>query len=128
MGLCLFPADGEIDGPEACFSYGGFAQFRRRLALAEKIRLEEMQGFGGDRPWADTVTAFEPLLNHPDDHGRSLTPEECRAILPRLEAVLSEWLEEEPQDPELGEHIAEARDLIAVLRVCVTKDVELSFL
>ncbi|MBC2876359.1 MULTISPECIES: hypothetical protein [Streptomyces] len=128
MGLCLFPADGEVDGPEACFSYGGFAQFRRRLALAEQIRLEEMQGFGGDRSWNDIATAFEPLLNHPDDHGRSLTPDECRAFLPRLEAVLAEWTETEPQEPELREHIADARDLIAVLQVCVQKNVELSFL
>ncbi|MDQ0936688.1 hypothetical protein QFZ49_006663 [Streptomyces turgidiscabies] len=44
MGLCLFPGDEGVDGLDACFSYGGFAQFRRRLALAEGFSLDERVG------------------------------------------------------------------------------------
>ncbi|GII96311.1 hypothetical protein Ssi02_65420 [Sinosporangium siamense] len=125
MGLCLFPGDGESDGPDACFSYGEFALFRRRLALAEDFHLEEMQGFGGVRPWKDVRTALEPLLNHPDDHSRSLSPLECEAIVARLENILLEWVSSESSDFELKEHIRDARKVIAVMHVCIQKNVEL---
>ncbi|MGK5638628.1 hypothetical protein ACSNOK_10005 [Streptomyces sp. URMC 126] len=127
MGLLLFPADGETGGPEVCFSYRGFGAFRRRLALAEGFRLDEMQGFGGDRSWTDVSTELEPLLDHPDDHGRSLSPQECRAMLPRLRSLADEWASDEPSDPELREHAGNAHDLVEVLEVCVRKNAELSF-
>ncbi|MFD7626806.1 hypothetical protein ACFV7Q_12370 [Streptomyces sp. NPDC059851] len=128
MGLCLFPDDGEVDGPDACFSYGSFAQFRRRLALAEGFQLGDMSGFGGHVAWNDVTTVLEPLLNHPDDHGRSLTSQECREILPRLEDVLSVWLSSGSHDSDMKEDISNARDLITVLKVCVQKNVELCFM
>ncbi|MFG2296290.1 hypothetical protein [Streptomyces sp. NPDC048603] len=128
MGLCLFPGDGDVDGLDVSFSYGDFALFRRRLAIAEGFDLGEMFGFGGDRPWAEVSTVLEPLLNHPDDHGESLSPSECAVILPRLEAVLVEWLSAEFRDVVFEEHIRDARDLVAVLNVCVRKNVELCFM
>ncbi|MEV7894378.1 hypothetical protein [Streptomyces cyaneofuscatus] len=128
MGLCLFPGDGDTDGLDACFSYGDFALFRRRLAISEGFDLGEMFGFGGDRSWVEVSTVLEPLLNHPDDHGESLSPTECAVILPRLEAVLDEWLSVEFQDAAFEGHIRDMRDLIAVLHVCVRKNVELCFM
>lgn len=44
MGLCLFPDDDDLDGPHAYFSYGSFAEFRRRLAHAEGFDLDGMLG------------------------------------------------------------------------------------
>ncbi|MEU7039107.1 hypothetical protein ABZ958_36430 [Streptomyces sp. NPDC046237] len=127
MGLCLFPGDGDVDGPEACFSYGGFAQFRRRLALAEGFGLDEMVGFGGDRPWTDVSTELEQLLNHPDDHSEDLSAEDCVAVLPRLEAILEHWLVEDPRGVGMERHVEDAQRLVAVLRTCVNKNVALFF-
>lgn len=128
MGLCLFPDDGETDGPDACFSYHGFASFRRRLASEEGVPLDNMQGFGGDTSWSEVASVLEPLLNHPDDHGRNLTSEECRRIPPHLEGVLSEWRPGPDLESEARDHIRQLRDLLLVLRVCVKKNVELCFM
>lgn len=127
MGLCLFPGGEDVDGLDACFSYGGFAQFRRRLALAEGFSLDEMVGFGGDRPWTDVSTELEPLLNHPDDHSEDLSAADCVAVLPRLEAVLERWSQEEPRDVGMERHVEDAQRLVAVLRICVSKNVALFF-
>ncbi|MER7789874.1 hypothetical protein [Streptomyces sp. NPDC097640] len=126
MGLCLFPSDGDIDGPDACFSYGGFAQFRRRLAHADGFDLDEMTGFGGDRPWAEVSTELEPFLNHPDDHSKNLSPEDCAAVLPKLDAIIGRW-NSEPLDAGMGRHIEDAQQLSTVLRVCIHKNVDLCF-
>ncbi|MFD3622941.1 hypothetical protein ACFWWT_49220 [Streptomyces sp. NPDC058676] len=126
MGLCLFPGDGDVDGPDACFSYGGFAQFRRRLAHAEGFDLGEMIGFGGDRPWTKVSTALEPFLNHPDDHREDLSLQDCAVVLPRLEAILGQWTSE-PRDPDMERHIEDIQQLSVVLRVCIEKNVDLCF-
>lgn len=126
MGLCLFPGDGDIDGPDACFSYGGFAQFRRQLAHVEGFDLGEMIGFGGDRPWTEVSTELEPFLNHPDDHSKDLSPQDCAAVRPRLEAILGQWVSE-PLDAGMESHIEDAQRLSAVLRVCIDKNVDLCF-
>ncbi|MFE4366734.1 hypothetical protein ACFRMN_00495 [Streptomyces sp. NPDC056835] len=128
MGLCLFPGDGEIDGPDACFSYQEFASFRRRLASGEGFSLDDMQGFGGNALWSDVTTVLEPLLNHPDDHGRNFSSEECRLILPHLEGVLADWMLGPDSNSEIRNQTRELRDLVAVLRVCVQKNVELCFM
>ncbi|WP_058043856.1 hypothetical protein [Streptomyces roseifaciens] len=127
MGLCLFPGDEDVDGLDACFSYEGFARFRRRLALAEGFGLDEMVGFGGNRPWTDVSTDLEPLLNHPDDHSEDLSAEDCVAVLPQLEAILEQWSEEEPHDAGIERHVEDAQRLVAVLRICVSKNVALFF-
>ncbi|MFJ9788381.1 hypothetical protein [Streptomyces globosus] len=128
VGLCLFPDDGEICGPDACFSYTSFHLFRRRLASAEGFSLDGMQGFGGDIPWSDVRTVLEPLLNHPDDHGRDLTAEECAAMLPRIEEIFPDWLPGADSDPDMRHQERQLRDLISVLRVCVRKGVGMYFL
>jgi hypothetical protein len=127
MGLCLFPGDEDVDGPDACFSYGGLAQFRRRLALEEGFALDEMIGFGGDRPWTDVSTCLEPFLNHPDDHSQDLSVEDCAAVLPRLETILGRWSREGPRDEGMDRHIEDAQRLTVVLRICIEKNVDLIY-
>ncbi|MGV4987915.1 hypothetical protein ACVB8X_25100 [Streptomyces sp. NRAIS4] len=103
MGLCLFPGDGDIDGPDACFSHGGLPQFRRHLAHVEGFDLGEMIGFGGDRPWKEASTELEPFPNHPDDHSKDLSPQDCAAVRPWLEAILGRWVSE-PLDAGMERH------------------------
>lgn len=125
MGLILFPGDGNTSSPDVAWSYGGFAAFRGQLAKAEGFALSEMRGFGGDRPWSDVSTSLEPLLDRPDDGGGELSPTECAALLPRLEAIVDRW-RNEADVPRA--HCDAAQQLMVVLRLCVAKDVELLFL
>ncbi|MFF2205911.1 hypothetical protein [Streptomyces sp. NPDC058145] len=48
-------------------------------------------------------------------------------MLPRLESITHQWAQD-GNDTLLHEHIEEARDLAAVLRVCIEKNVPLRFL
>ncbi|MEW2404318.1 hypothetical protein [Streptomyces sp. NPDC046862] len=125
MGLTLFPGDGNTSSPDVAWSYSGFAAFRRQLAQAEGFALSEMWGFGGDRPWSDVSTSLEPLLDRPDDGGGDLSPTECAALLPRLEAIVDQW-RNEADVPRA--HIDAVQQLTVVLRLCVAKNVELLFL
>ncbi|MGW4506845.1 hypothetical protein ACWENO_19635 [Streptomyces sp. NPDC004436] len=127
MGLVLFPGDGDNSSPDVSWSYSGFAAFRRRLAETEGFVLSEMWGFGGGRPWSEVSTALEPLLDHPDDGGDDLSPAECASILVRLEAISDQWTRKD-SDHLLQQHIEDARQLAGVLRLCIEKDVPLSFL
>ncbi|OYP13938.1 MULTISPECIES: hypothetical protein [unclassified Streptomyces] len=124
MGLVLFPGDDDPSGPDVSWSYTGFQAFRRWLAQAEGFALDEMHGFGGQRPWAGVSTTLTPLLNHPDDDGPDLTPAQCAAITPRLQEIA-----DQPQhgstDPLVQRHIDDARQLVVVLQLCVEKDVDL---
>ncbi|MFD5065301.1 hypothetical protein [Streptomyces sp. NPDC058394] len=127
MGLVLFPRDGDNSSPDVSWSYGGFAAFRRRLALTEGFVLSEMWGFGDERPWSEVSTALEPLLDHPDIGGDDLTPAECASILIRLEEITDQWIREDG-DQRLQQHIEDARQLVGVLRLCIEKNVPLVFL
>ncbi|MET9073774.1 hypothetical protein AB0G54_07310 [Streptomyces yokosukanensis] len=126
MGLVLFPGDDDTGSPDVSWSYTGFGLFRRWLAQTEGFALDEMHGFGGQRPWDDDSTTLAPLLNHPDDDGPDLTPDQCAAILPRLQEIA-----DQPQDgntdPLLQRHIDDARQLMVVLQLCIEKDVDLLF-
>ncbi|MEV8015268.1 hypothetical protein AB0O76_02690 [Streptomyces sp. NPDC086554] len=124
MGLVLFPGDGDNSSPDVSWSYSGFAAFRRQLARAEGLTLSEMWGFGGECPWSDVSTSLVPLLDRPDDGGGELSPAECAALLPRLEAIVNQW-SSEADAPQA--HIDAAQQLTVVLRLCVAKDVELLF-
>ncbi|WP_329301651.1 hypothetical protein OG410_28025 [Streptomyces sp. NBC_00659] len=127
MGLILFPGDGDTASPDVAWSSTGFNAFRRRLTQAEGFVLDEMRGFGGERPWSDVSTTLEPFLDRPDDGGGELSTAECTAFLPRLEAITGEW-RAQAADPLLQQHIEDARQLALVLRLCIRKDVELLFL
>ncbi|MFE0316724.1 hypothetical protein [Streptomyces albogriseolus] len=84
--------------------------------------LDEMHGFGGQRPWNNVSTTLAPLLDHPDDDGPDLTPAQCVAIRPRLQEI-ADQLEGGSTDPLLQRHIDDVRQLVVVLQFCVEKDV-----
>ncbi|MEU0111569.1 hypothetical protein ABZ313_40350 [Streptomyces sp. NPDC006251] len=127
MGLVLFPSDGDTSSPDVSWSYSGFAAFRRRLAQAEGFVLSEMLGFGGGRSWNEVSTVLKPLLDHPDDGGDDLSPADCAAMLPRLETITDQWAQD-GDDMLLHEHMEDGRQLAAVLRLCIEKNVPLHFL
>ncbi|MFE1770991.1 hypothetical protein [Streptomyces sp. NPDC059008] len=126
MGLMLFPGDDDVASPDVSWSYTGFGTFRKWLAQTEGFALAEMDGFGGDRQWSSVSTRLEPLLNHPDDDGPDLTPAQCAAMLPRLEAIRDHRLPDD-SDPVLRRRIEDVSQLVTVLRFCVDKNVELIF-
>lgn len=66
-----------------------------------------------------------PLLDHPDDDG-SLTPGECAAMLPRLEAIIDQR-QRESSDPVLHRRIDDIRRLITVMKYCLGKSGQLIF-
>ncbi|WP_141208556.1 hypothetical protein [Streptomyces griseorubiginosus] len=126
MGLVLFPGDDDTSSPDVSWSCTGFGVFREWLARAEGFVLDEMHGFGGERPWNDVSTTLTPLLDHPDDDGPDLTPIQCAAMLPRLQELAAP-----PQggttDPLLQRHTDDVRQLVVVLQLCIEKDVDLLF-
>ncbi|MFE5624610.1 hypothetical protein ACFQ8S_21345 [Streptomyces virginiae] len=127
MGLVLFPGDGDNSSPDVSWSYSSFAAFRRRLAETEGFVLSEMWGFGGERPWSDVSTALEPLLDHPDDSGDDLSPAECASFVAGVVANTYLWAGVGGHHHHKN-HMAYARLVGGVLRLCVEKDVPLAFL
>jgi hypothetical protein len=126
VGLVLFPGDDDTGSPDVSWSYTGFGVFRRWLAQAEGFALDEMHSFGGQRPWSDVSTALAPLLNHPDDAGPDLTPDQCAAMLPHLQEIVDRR-QEGSVDPLLRRHIDDIRQLLVVLQFCVENDADLLF-
>ncbi|MFB6831962.1 hypothetical protein [Streptomyces hydrogenans] len=124
MGLVLFPGDGDVSSPDIDWSYSGFSAFRTWLSQAEGFALSDMCGFGGERPWSSVSTTLEPLLDHPDDAGPDLTPAQCAAMLPRLEAIINQ---QDDSDPIARKHAGDVRRLIVVMKLCLEKDVALLF-
>lgn len=125
MGLMLCPADDEVTSPDISWSHYGFNLFRQWLAQTEGLALAEMVGFAGNRPWSSVTTTLAPLLDHPDDDG-DLTPAQCAAMLPRLEAIISER-SKAADDPILQRRIDNTRQLIDVMKYFVNKDIPLDF-
>jgi len=126
LGLVLFPGDDDASSPDVSWSYTGFGVFRRWLAQAEGFVLDEMRGFGGQRPWTDVVTTLVPLLDHPDDDGPGLTPAQCAEILPRLREI-ADQSQGGQGDVLLQRHRDDARRLALVLQCCIDRDVDLVF-
>ncbi|MGW0093139.1 hypothetical protein ACWDWS_29565, partial [Streptomyces sp. NPDC003328] len=60
----------------------------------------------------------------PDDEG-SLTPTQCAAMLPRLEAITDQ--QPKDGDPVHERRVDDMRQLVAVVRYCLEKEVELIF-
>ncbi|MFC1411106.1 hypothetical protein ACEZCY_18870 [Streptacidiphilus sp. N1-12] len=125
MGLVLFPGDGNTDSPDISWSYTGFGLFRKWLAQIEGFALDQMRGFGGDRPWSEVATTLAPLLNHPDDGGPDLTPAQCAAISPRLSEIAG--IQGDPLDPVWQRRIQDVRQLVGVLQFCIERDTGLLF-
>ncbi|GAA1932545.1 hypothetical protein GCM10009837_67870 [Streptomyces durmitorensis] len=126
MGLMLFPGDDDVTSPDVSWSYTGFSLFRQWLAQVAGFALAEMNGFGGDRSWSSVSTTLAPLLDHPDDDGPDLTPAQCAAVLPRLEAILDQRTLN-GSDPVLQRRIDDLSQLVTVMRFCLAKEVKLIF-
>jgi hypothetical protein len=77
----------------AHWGYGGFNNFRTRLAKEVGIDLEEMDGFGGHILWEGLVDPIIPLLCHSDCDGE-LSVEECKKVAPRLKEIVDKWLDD----------------------------------
>ncbi|MCC3766853.1 hypothetical protein [Streptomyces sp. UNOC14_S4] len=107
MPVTLHPDSHDPGDPEVSLAWWMFHAFQDRLAAAE---------------------GFTPLIDLPEDDGGQLPPDVCAQLLPRLEALVDRWRQKpDPQnDPLLPRHTEIAAELVAVLRVCVAKDVELS--
>lgn len=60
-------------------SYGGFMEWRKTIAKAVDIELEDMLGFYGTTPWTGDEPFYE-LLNHSDCDGYIET-EECHELV-----------------------------------------------
>jgi hypothetical protein len=67
--------------------YGRFNAWRINLASKIGITLQEMEGFGGDGKWDETIDLY-PLLYHSDCDGE-LTPDECKKTIKGLTDILS---------------------------------------
>lgn len=90
-----------VDIGNARWSYTGFGEFRARLAAAENINLNRMEGYcrrycdhsdgsecDATTPWDGVDSPLVPLLNHSDCDGE-LSAEECARVWPRLNAILA---------------------------------------
>ncbi|MFD5897152.1 hypothetical protein [Streptomyces sp. NPDC060366] len=126
MGIVLFPGDGDVTSPDVSWSYTGFGVFREWLARAEGFSLPKKCGFGGDRPWSSVSTTLAPLLDHPDDDGPDLTPAQCAAMLPPLEAIICRR-QHDDSEPVLQGRFDDTRRLVTVMEFCLDRDVELVF-
>ncbi len=75
------------------WSYGGFSEFRRRLARAHGIEISVMQGWGdGDAPWTIVGSPLVPLLAASDDKS-SIAASDCEACATAIEEIVATWNE-----------------------------------
>ena len=123
-----------IDIGKAHWAYGSFHLFRTRLAEAEGIDLNQMEGF--QRPigeyarnsWTkddgEDITILRPFLDHSDCDGE-LSWQECEQVVDRIEEILDEW--EKVFDSELYFDINEGRVLVSEMRACIETKEALEF-
>lgn len=115
MGLDICVGSGR--GRSLHYSYGGFAQFRRRLARGVGIDLDRMKGYGGRRSWAKVNDPLMALLYHPDCQDK-IRPTACRAAAPRLREVVLELGDpRKDEDVQFGLELAELMDECAERRM-----------
>lgn len=86
MGIDLYAGKDHV----AQWSYGGFNEFRRRLAKAAGISLGDMRGFGGKKGWTKVEDPIKLLLNHSDCDG-ILSSNHCAKVEPRLRKLVARW-------------------------------------
>ena len=68
MGLdAVIKLGEELVHREHMGSYGGYSEWRRKLAKAVGIDLDKMKGFGGTIPWDDKPMSL--ILDHSDCDG-----------------------------------------------------------
>lgn len=99
------------------WAYSGFMRFRRAVAASIRINIDEMGGFGGDKPW-DKSHPLTPFLYHSDCDG-DLSPSDCGLIYPVLQQVLSNWPDD--ADKQRGQKLCEC------MKFCAENNVTLIF-
>ena len=115
-----FRADGWNKGWTPSWSYSGFNLFRERLAQSVGIQLREMEGFGEAQiSWDILADEIKPLLMHSDCDG-TMSPEECRAVAPRLRELIAPW----PADDYDRQHGALLSDM---MEFCAESNTDLLF-
>ena len=83
----------DFSNNDAHWSYGGFMNFRRKLAKEIEIDIDSMQGFvdgKGGISWDNVTDPLKIFLNHSDCDGE-LSPKECELIAPRLLEIIRTW-------------------------------------
>jgi hypothetical protein len=112
----------DFNRSEAHWSYGGFHNFRTRLAACIGINLDTMRGFeplgataANTGRWEDYHDDILPLLYHSDCEG-DLTPAECKVIAPRLRELVKDWPEGD-YDKRQALLLADGMDICSKKRV-----------
>ncbi|MBN1515697.1 hypothetical protein JXA32_03915 [Candidatus Sumerlaeota bacterium] len=100
----------------AHWTYSFFHLFRVRLAAEIGVDLNQMEGFvrNNERPacsWELVDDPIKPLLRC-SDSGGELSPEESRAIAPRLRELIADWPDDDP-DKSKALSLAEGMELAA---------------
>ncbi|WP_032376698.1 hypothetical protein [Rhodococcoides fascians] len=119
-----------LDLGRAQWAYSGFNRFRTKLAGAEGINLDQMDGYAmvefryvKGLPWTDEsgndVTVLRPFLDHSDCDGE-LTWEECAQVVDRIEEIVATW---DPEDRDT----MQGRLMVEDMRECVTEQTSLRF-
>ena len=97
---------------DAHWSYGGFHNFRTKLAKEIGIDLEKMAGFCEDGDsWDNIKDPIKLLLHHSDCEGH-LTPAQCNEVAPRLRKLIVNWRETD-WDKEQAELLAKGMEWCA---------------
>ncbi|MEC1373384.1 hypothetical protein P9D39_03540 [Heyndrickxia oleronia] len=110
---------------DAHWGYGGFMNFRRRLAEKIGIDLLKMDGFTGPVQgyrgisWETVTDQIKPLLDHSDCDG-ILTPDECKQVYPRLIELTMDWDESDPDK-------INALELVKGMKLCIENNEDLEF-
>lgn len=108
MGAGFYYRKAVIVLSEAGWSYGGFNDFRKRLAKSIGIDLETMDGFGGDGKWEDIQDYIALFLNH-SDFDKKIESEDCNKIAKRLREIVNDWPDND-YDKENALKLAETMD------------------
>lgn len=70
--------------------YSSFNRFRTMIAEKIGIKLEDMEGFGGNKSFSEVNHPIVPLLDHSDCDGE-LSVEECKSIVEGIDLILSDF-------------------------------------
>ena len=105
-------------------SYSTFHTWRRQLASLVGIDLEQMQGFGGTRPWTDLEPDILHVLLAHDDNGGPIAARHCGPLADRLADFVSRLPPDRPypddgtvpDDPPLPDARARTQRFVAGLR------------
>lgn len=100
--------------------YSSFMEWRKWLANQIGFNLNEMDGFGGSKPFEQMKHNIRPLLDHSDCDGE-LSPDECRQIAFGLQQILDALPADEPSEAWSNKWLTE-RFMKGCLRAAVANE------